>query len=158
MAVKRCKASMSFRSFATSAALFVSVALVPAMALAHSRPAPAPSVTPSPPPPPAGITQIARREFVSWQVGSVDVARYAPQTQKGMTPQHIQQTSDQLRTFGPLEHIEWISPLTVPGGTGAKAYLYRMICGAGKVYEVLTIGADGKIDGILFRDKLPGAL
>lgn len=123
--------------------------------LARSRATPTPSATPSPPPEDPAITAIARREFVQWQAGAVDRSHYAAVTQSKLTPEKIADTSRALATLGSLQRVEWDGPIgIVDGPPGVKGYLYRMFCTGGAVYETLTIGPDGKVDGIFFRDKL----
>jgi hypothetical protein len=142
------------RSFTTSfaLALFVALAAVPAVAR-HATPTP--TASPSLPPEDPAITTIARREFVQWQAGTVDKSHYAAPTQAKLTTEKISDTAAALAGLGSLQSVEWngsLSEDSAPPGT--KGYLYRMICVSGAVYEELTIGPDGKIDGIFFRDKL----
>lgn len=142
-----------FRSFATSVLALALVLAAPSMALA--RPHPAPTATPVPPPEDPAITTIARREFVSWQAGVVTKSRYAETTQAQLQDQKIATTSKELGMAGSLVRTEWVGPVVYDDAPpGVKGYLYRMICTNAAVYEQLTIGPDGKIVGILFRDKL----
>jgi hypothetical protein len=127
----------------------------PVAALARPRPTPTPTATPTPPPEDPAVTAIARREFVAWQAGVVTKSHYSSRTQ-GLYPAKIDDTSKALSHFGYLTGVEWVGPLAISDGPpGEKGYVYRMNCVEGSVYEYLTIGADGKIDGIVFRDKLP---
>jgi hypothetical protein len=153
----RFRGSTLSRSFVISVALAVLTLLAPAGALArgHSTPTPAPTATPSPPPEDPKITIIARREFVDWQAGVVDKSHYAPETQAKLSPDKVADTSKALSELGALKQIEWYGPLGIADGPpGVKGYLYHMICANASVYEELTIGPDGLIDGIVFRDKL----
>jgi hypothetical protein len=126
-----------------------------AIARPHSTPTPAATATPSPPPEDPKITLIARREFVAWQAGVVNKDHYAVETQAKLTPDKIADTSKALSDLGALVRTDWYGPLGIADGPpGVNGYLYHMICANGAVYEELTIGPDGKIDGIVFRDKL----
>ena len=125
------------------------------MAKGHAAPSPAPTATLSPPPEDANITKIARREFVSWQAGNVDLDRYSANAKAQLTPDKIASTSKQLGLLGALVQTEWYSPMVFDGAPpGVKGYLYHMVCTQGAVYEQLVIDAQGKITGIVFRDKL----
>lgn len=147
---------MLFLSLRTSAvALALLCLLVPITGAAHSHATPTPSATPSPPPEDAAVTQIARREFVAWQAGIVTMAHYDPKTQATITAQKLNDTSKALGVLGTFEHAEWVGPLgIVDPAPGQKGYIYKMVCANYSVYELLTMGGDGKIQGIFFRDKL----
>jgi hypothetical protein len=141
-----------FRSFITSAFAIALLAGLPITGFA--RPAPAPTATPSPPPEDASITQIARREFVSWQAGVVDLNHYANATQAKLLPNKIADTSKALGALGSLIKTEWVGPAGLADAPPTvKGYVYRMVCTNASVYEILTV-ENGKIDGIVFRDKL----
>jgi len=148
---------MSFRSFATSAlALAAVVALSPA-APARPHPSPTPTATPTPPPEDPAVTIVARREFVAWQAGVVDKARYAAQTQAQLTDDKVLATSKALSVSGALVQTKWLGFATYenPPPPGVKSYVYEMLCSEANIYVRLTIGPDGKIDGIFFSDKPP---
>jgi hypothetical protein len=147
---------MLSRLFVISAlALAALVAVVPVTAQAK-RPGPATTASPSPPPEDPAITQIARREFVAWQAGVVTASRYASGAQGGLTPDKIADTSKQLGAAGTLVKTDWIGPVVVDDAPmGTHGYWYKMTCENTVVYERLIIAPDGKIDGIVFRDKLP---
>jgi len=92
---------------------------------------------------------------VAWQAGVVDKAHYAAETQAKLVPEKVADTSKALSALGALERTEWYGPLGIADGPpGVKGYLYHMVCANASVYEELTIGPDGLIDGIVFRDKL----
>ena len=133
----------------------VLVAMPAAPALAKRAPSPAPSATPTIPPEDPAVTQIARREFVAWQAGVVTASRYATQSQAGLAAERVTEVSKKLGEFGSLVKTEWVEPVIIDDAGGAKGYIYRMTCSNGVVYEQLIVGADGKIDGVVFRDKLP---
>ncbi len=98
---------------------------------------------------------MARREFVAWQAGVVDPTHYAAVTQAKLTPAKIAATSKALASLGALTSVEWLGYLGIDGGPkGVTGYIYRMRCSNATVFEELTIGPDGKIDGIMFRDRL----
>lgn len=143
------------RLFAISALALAMTAGAPVAAFARPRPTPTPTATPSPPPEDKAVTQIARREFVSWQAGVVDIRHYATQTQAKLIPQKIADTSRALGSLGSLIRTKWVAPAVVDGMSNVKGYIYKMVCTNAAVYEILTIAPDGRIDGIVFRDKLP---
>jgi hypothetical protein len=129
---------------------------IPALASAKAHdPTPAPTATPTLPPEDPAITAIARREFVEWQAGVVDRTHYSAQTQ-GLTQQKITDTSKILSQYGALLQTQWAGPLGIQDGPpGVTGYVYKMVCAGGTLYEYLTMGPDGKVDGVIFRDKAP---
>jgi len=133
------------------------VAFAPPVAIARSHATPTPTATPTIPPEDPALTLVARREFVSWQAGVVNLDRYDEKSRPGITPVKIEQTSKALGTLGTLESVQWLGPIPivdpVPGVKGS--YLFKMHCDIADVYEMLTMGDDGKVTGIIFRDKLP---
>ena len=156
MAAHRSTDPTLSRLFVTSL-LAAALLCVPAVALArgHAVASPTPAATPTPPPENPAITRIARREFVAWQAGIVDRAHYAAVTQSKLTPAKIAATSKALGSLGPLTAVAWLGYLGIEDGPkGVTGYIYRMRCANATVFEELTIDPDGKIDGIMFRDKL----
>ena len=147
---------MLSRLFGISAlALAALFAVVPGNADARKA-TPAPTASPTPPPEDPAVTQIARREFVAWQAGVVTPNRYAAGAQAGLTADKIAETSKQLGAAGTLVKTDWIGPLVVDDAPpGTHGYWYKMTCENAAVYERLILAPDGKIDGIMFRDKLP---
>ncbi len=147
---------MLSRLFVTSALLAAAlVALPPANALARHV-SPTPTASPTPPPEDAAVTQMARREFVAWQAGVVTASRYASGAQAGLTTDKIAETSKELGGAGTLVKTDWIGPVVVDDAPpGTHGYWYKMTCENSVVYERIIIAPDGKIDGIMFRDKLP---
>lgn len=136
-------------------AIATAIAVVPGNADAR-RVSPAPTASPTPPPEDPAVTQTARREFVAWQAGVVTSSRYAAQAQAGLTADRIGQTSKELGAAGSLVKTDWVGPIIVDDAPpGTHGYWYKMTCENSVVYERLIIAPDGKIDGILFRDKLP---
>ena len=149
---------MLSRSFIISvAALATILAFAPAATLARSHASPTPAATPTPGPEDPAITTIARREFVSWQAGVINKSRYDARTVADMTDDKIATTSKALGVLGTLESTVWIGPLIYPDDKTVKGYIYQMVCSNFKVYEFLTIGPDGKIQGIFFKDTLEKA-
>ncbi len=146
-AVRRFPGSRLFRLFVISVALVLTLG-------AGAKPTPI--ATPTLPPEDPAITVIARREFVAWQAGVVEKARYAPAEQSKVTDESISSTSKALSSYGALLHTQWMGYLPIAGAaSGEVGYTYRMECTNAPLYEQLTIGADGKIDSIDFREKLP---
>ena len=145
-----------FRSLATKLVAAAAIlTLVPMAAVAKAHPTPTPTVTPSPPPEDPQITRVARREFVSWQAGNVDLSRYSDDAKPQLTDDKIGKTSKALGQLGALVRTEWIGTLGFDHApAGVKGYLYRMVCTQGAVYEQLVIDSAGKVTGIVFRDKL----
>lgn len=152
----RLSESTLSRSFIISSALATLLVLTPAVAPARSHASPTPAAAPSAGPEDPAITTIARREFVAWQAGVVNKSHYDPRTVADMTDTKIATTSKALGVLGTLESTSWIGPLIYEDKT-AKGYIYQMTCSNYKVYEFLTIGPDGKIQGIFFKDKLDKA-
>ena len=125
-------------------------------ALAKPHPTPTPAVTPSPPPEDPAVTKVVRREFVSWQSGGVDLTRYSDEAKKQITPDKIATTSKNLSLLGALQRVEYIEPVAFDNQPeGTRAFLYRMDCDNGVVYEQLVLDGAGKVTGIVFRDKMP---
>lgn len=146
--------SMLSRSFTISAiALVAAIGLMPAGAAARPHATPTPAATPTAPPEDPAVTTIAKREFVAWQAGIVNKSHYDPRTVATMTDKKLDDTSKALGVLGTLESVAWVAPLGIEDNT-AKGYIYQMKCSNFNVYEFLTIGTDGKIQGIFFKDKL----
>ena len=141
------------RSFITSvfalAALLLLAFSGSALARPHATPTPVPSVVPEDP----AVTTIARREFVAWQAGVVNRDHYDPRTLADMTDDKITTTSKALGVLGTLESMTWVGPIALDDKT-VRGYIYQMNCANYPVFEFLTIGSDGKIQGIYFKDKL----
>jgi hypothetical protein len=153
-------ASTLSRSLVTSlfavalfAGLFGSVA-ERAVARPHSTPTPTASPTPSEDP---QVTHIANREFVAWQAGSIDKSHYTDELGSKVTDAQLTDISTKLGKLGAFIRSEYLGPIPedkdVP--PDIKAYMYRMFCTGGTVYEQLVLDGTNKVAGILFRDKLP---
>ncbi len=149
--------SRSLRTSAAVVALLGTIAFVPLGAFARGHATPTPTATPSIPPEDPAITLIARREFVAWQAGTVNLAHYEKESQVNLTPDKITETSKNLGALGTLESTQWLGPIPIIDAPASVkgAYLYKMHCDGADVYEELTLGVDGKVAGIIFRDKLP---
>ncbi|MDP9111332.1 MAG: hypothetical protein M3M96_06850 [Candidatus Eremiobacteraeota bacterium] len=123
---------------------------------AKPRPTPTPTATPSPPPEDPAITKVVRREFVAWESGNVDLGRYSDAAKAQITPEKIATTSKNLALLGALQKVEYIEPVAFenePAGT--RAFIYKMTCSDGIVFEQIVLDAQSKVTGIVFRDKLP---
>ncbi len=141
----------SFRSFVISL-LVVALAGAPALARRHAPPTPSP--TPVPPANP-GVTMLARREFVLRQAGQIDGRFLTPQFRANMTQRQVEQVSEELGPLGALTGMQYLGPVSDPDlPAGAHAYLYKMICTNGSIYEQIFVDGHGKIAGELFRDTL----
>ncbi len=139
-------------AFAVLTAILV---VAPLSAPAKPHPTPTPSATPIPVPEDPAVTKIARREFVLWQAGNVDLENYSDSAKAQLAADKIATTSKELGQLGALVRSEWMYPIAFDGApAGTKGYQYRMYCSNGAVYEQLVIDAQGKVTGILFRDKL----
>jgi hypothetical protein len=138
-------------------ALLAMVALAPLGVAARSHPTPTPTATPTLPPEDPAITLIARREFVAWQAGVVNPDHYEKESQGNLNPDKIADTAKNLGALGTLESTQWLGPIAVidPPANVKGSYLYKMHCESADVYEELTMATDGKVMGIIFRDKLP---
>jgi hypothetical protein len=130
-------------------------ALLAAPAAAHRpRATPTPSPTPVPPADPA-VTSLARRAFVLAQAGQLDKRIMTPEFQANSTDQELDTNSEQLGTLGALTGMEYLGPVDVEGlPAGAHAYLYKMLCANGSIYEQIFVDQHGKIAGEQFRDTL----
>lgn len=131
------------------------MALAPLGAFARSHPTPTPTATPSLPPEDPAVTAIARREFVAWQAGSVNPEHYATLSRASITPEKVNQTAQGLGLKGSFISAEWMGPIVIQDPPpGVSGYLYKMHCSNGDVFEELMLQADGKVAGIIFKDKL----
>lgn len=148
-----------FRSFSTrcASALLLALFLNPAAAaIARPHATPTPVATPTPPPEDPLVTKIARREFVAWQSGNVDLTRYAGPAKAEITADKLALTSKGLAALGALESIDYIEPVLFDNEpAGARAFMYKVTCSEGVVYEQLVLDAQGKVAGIVFRDRMP---
>lgn len=135
------------------AVLALALIATPAQARRHAPPTPSP--TPIPPADPA-VTQVARRQFVMWQAGRIDRAEYTAQLSAQTDDQRVQQASLDLGTLGALDSVQYLGPLNIPNlPPGVNAYLYKMLCSNGSIYEQLVLDPAGKVAGIIFRDTIP---
>ena len=152
--------SMLSRSLNTkiAAALIAAFTLgTPLAAPARQHATPLPTASPTPPAEDPAIGRIARREFVAWQAGNVDRTRYAPQTSAKLNDTTINRVATGLGRLGAFVRSEYLGPIPVDSDApkGINAYLYRMFCTNGTVYERIVIDGAGKVAGIVFMDKLP---
>jgi hypothetical protein len=127
---------------------------VPPTAVAKGTPSPSPSPTVPPVADPA-VTKVARQQFVAWQAGAVDRNLYAPELAAKMTDDKIADVSRHIGPLGALLNTTYIGPFVgADFPSGARGYIYQMLCSNGNVYEWMVIGADGKLATIYFRDTL----
>jgi hypothetical protein len=114
-------------------------------------PTPVPSEDPA-------VTAIARREFVAWQIGVVNKARYTPDLAAAITDDKVKQSSTALAALGTFERSEYVGPATIADaepGEDVRGYFYRMVCSEGAVYMKLALsGPQNKVAFIGFNDKL----
>ena len=83
------------------------------------------------------VTAIARREFVAWQTGVVNKARYTPDLAAAITDDKVERRSTALAALGPFERSDYVGPATIADaepGEDVRGYFYRMICSEGAVY------------------------
>ena len=131
----------------------ISLSGAPAQARHHAPPTPSP--TPVPPADPV-VTQIATRQFVSWQAGRIDRAGYTASLSAQTDDQKVQQASTDLGALGALESVQYLGPLAIANlPAGVNVYLYKMLCTDGFIYEQIALDASGKIAGLIFRDTIP---
>ncbi len=122
-------------------------------ASAHRAP-PAPVPLPAPTANPA-VTATARRQFLDWQLGSVDTTRYTSELASAATPAVVSKTGAELGRLGSLLHFQYVgSAVAAHMPPGASGYIYRAICASGKVYMLLALDPKGKIARILYADNL----
>ena len=133
-------------------ALAFLVPSIPASARPHPRP------TPSATPIPAEIPLVhkeAIQQLVRWQAGVLDRSDYDAAFNAGIPDATVKRISLELGQKGALESAVYLGPVVVDGApAGVVSYLYKMLCANGVLYERLSIEADGKIAGVLFRDTL----
>ena len=123
-------------------------------AAAKPTPAPTPAPTPTPVAAPR-IVAAARREFLAWQLGSIDPTHYIGPLAVAATPDRVKATSIELGHLGALDHLVYLGLVrdgSFPGG--GIAHLFRAICSNGYVYEEIALNKAGLVRGILFRDTL----
>ncbi len=138
------------------AALALALLFCGGTAIAKPNPTPSSAATPSLPPEDPGVTKVVRREFVSWQAGNVDLTRYSDSARTQISADKIATTSKNLALLGALERVEYVEPVAFDNQpTGDRAFIYRMTCTQGIVYEQIVLDAQGKVTGIVFRDKMP---
>ncbi|MDH2910452.1 MAG: hypothetical protein HKL92_05635 [Candidatus Eremiobacteraeota bacterium] len=121
---------------------------------ATAKPAPTPAPTPTPVAAPR-IVIAARREFLAWQLGSIDPTHYIGPLAAIATPARVKQTSRELGNLGALDRLVYLGLVrdgSFPGG--GIAHLFRAICSNGYVYEEIALDKAGLVRGILFRDTL----
>lgn len=147
----RSPVSKLFRSFVIST-LLVALCAAPALARRHTA-TPTPAPTPIPPADPA-VTAIARREFVTRQAGVVDRGRLTTEYNTRLTAAELEHESELLGPFGALVGITYLGPIDVPSGTPPTyhAYLYKMICTNGVIYERLLLDPGGKVADEVYSD------
>jgi hypothetical protein len=116
-----------------------------------------PTASPTPPPEDPAVGRVARREFVAWQSGNIDRSHYADVLNGKLSDDLVNRTATGLGHLGAFVRSEYLGPLVVDPDApkGLSAYLYRMFCTNGAVYERLVLDASGKVAGIYFMDKLP---
>lgn len=137
---------------ASALALGLALFAVPVQARRHAPPTPSP--TPIPPANPA-VTHLARRQFVLWQAGRVDRSEYTVALNAQIDDAKIQQTSAGLGSLGALVGMQYLGPVSIAGApAGVTAYLYKMLCNNGSIYEQMVLDPTGKITGLAFRDTL----
>jgi hypothetical protein len=151
---------MSLRSFATSIAAAVVVALCLGTLLAPraaARPAPA-TATPSPSPSPVAdpaITKLVRQQFVAWQSGSINKSLYSDKIQAQLNDAKINDVSQKLAALGALESMVYIGPfVSSDSPPDAHGYIYQMLCREANVYVFTIVDPQGKIATIYFKDRL----
>ena len=136
-----------------NARLAVVCALFFALGVA-AKPTPTPAPTPTPVAAPR-IVAAARREFLAWQLGSIDPTHYIGPLAAAATPARVKQTSLERGHLGALDHLVYLGLVrdgSFPGG--GLAHLFRAICSNGYVYEEIALDKTGLVRGILFRDTL----
>jgi hypothetical protein len=101
------------------------------------------------------VSKVARAQFLAWQLGKIDRARYTDVLSQLITDEKVATSSQGLSRLGPLQKLEYVGVTGVEGlPPDNKTYLYHMICGAGAVYMQFSLTPTGKISSMLFRDKL----
>ncbi len=117
-------------------------------------PTPSPTYAPLPQPSPA-IAAIARREFLAWQLGSIDRSRYVPQMADALSAEQVQKVSSELARLGALKDAVFVNYAKVDAlPPTAVTYVYHMLCENGAVYMLFSLDGHGIIQFIQYRDTL----
>lgn len=78
-----------------------------------------------------------------------------PEFRANSTDEELNTNAEQLGTLGALTGMEYLGPVAVEGlPEHAHAYLYKMLCSNGTVYEQIYVDQRGRIAGEQFRDTL----
>ncbi len=137
---------------ATSLVAFSATAPQAAWARAHASPTPAP--TPLPPEDPAA-TKVATKQFLAWQIGSIDRTKYTDELNALADADQVTHTAAALRQLGGLKSMQWMGYRNAEGvPEGSKTYVYRANCLNGSVLMQFSLTPTGKVAGIIFRDNL----
>lgn len=141
------------RAFALALVVVAPFAVVgQASARPHATPTPAAT---APPPEIPSVHKEAIQQLVRWQAGDLDRSSYDADFNAKISDAMVQTISTALGQKGALQSTVYLGPVQVEGAPpGVTSYLYKMQCVNGVLYERLSIDADGKIAGVLFRDSL----
>lgn len=147
-------------------AVAASVALMPATLRAQSVPAASPSPAPSdssapaqtnappplPPPKPAPedpkIRKLAIQQFLSWQAGTVDRARYSDDINAQLNDELLDASEKAVAALGALQSSTFKGISAAKGGV--KVYVYTMLCEHGSIDMEFALQPDGRIALIFF--------
>jgi hypothetical protein len=138
-------------------ALAAGVALLP-VATTHAQTVPAPSpsaVENSPPPLPSPkpapedpkIRKLAMQQFLAWQGGTVDRARYSDDVNAQLSDELLDASEKAVAALGALQTATFRG---ISSAKGIHVYVYTMICDHGSIDMKFALQPDGKIALIFF--------
>lgn len=136
-------------------ALAASAALMPATLRAQSVPAPSPAPTDAPPPVPSPkpapddpkIHKLAVQQFLAWQNGTVDRARYSDDVNAQLNDDLLDASEKAVAALGALQTTTFRG---ISEAKGVKIYVYRMLCEHGSIDMQFALQPDGRIALIFF--------
>jgi hypothetical protein len=155
------KRSLLFFAFAAGVALMPAAVLraqsVPAaspspLPLDTSAPAQTNSPPPLPPPKPAPddpkIHKLAVQQFLAWQGGTVDRARYSDDVNAQLSDDLLDASEKAVAALGALQSATFRGISTGKGGV--KVYVYTMLCEHASIDMDFALQPDGRIALIFF--------
>jgi hypothetical protein len=116
----------------------------------YFRPAPPAAATSLPGEDPA-ITARARAEFLAWQSGQIDRAKYAPTASDGFNDALVARVATELTAMGAPNSFIFRGKLQNPAG--AAIYAYLIPCANSAVWMTFGLDSTGKIAGIAFQPE-----
>lgn len=123
----------------------------PPPALESSAPAVENSPPPLPPPKPAPedpkIRKVAMQQFLAWQGGTVDRARYSDDVNAQLSDDLLAASEKAVAGLGALQTATFRG---ISSAKGIHVYVYTMLCEHGSIDMKFALQPDGKIALIFF--------